>query len=169
MRLLRRTIVAGVLIVLAILFAFFRNTGHSLETPQVNKPAVVIREPKHVPATPEARRDAERTLSAFVKSAFLRRHLASSWPLATKHMREGTTYREWTHGTLPVFPYPANAFDHAGWTLKYSYKSVLGYDVLVIPKQTKAGEKAGQQVYSCELHDVHGEWLVDFCYPRKTL
>jgi hypothetical protein len=24
-------------------------------------------------------------------------------------------------------------------------------------------------VYACELHDVHGSWLVDECYPRKTL
>lgn len=168
-RLLRRAIIAAVAIVVAVLLAFFRNTGKSLETPQVNKPAVVIREPKHVAASPAARRAAERTLSAFVRTAFLRRNLASAWPLATKHMKEGTSHSDWVHGNLPVFPYPANAFDHAGWTLKYSYKGVLGYDVLVIPKQNKAGNAAGQQVYACELHDVHGRWLIDFCYPRKTL
>jgi len=168
-RLLRRAVIAAVAIMIAILLAFFRNTGKSLETPEINKPPVVIREPKHVPATPAARRAAERTLSAFVKSAFLRRNLASSWPLATKHMKEGTSYSDWMHGNLPVFPYPANGFDHAGWTLKYSYKGVLGYDVLVIPKRNKAGNAAGQQVYTCELHDVNGKWLIDFCYPRKTL
>jgi predicted metallopeptidase len=168
-RLLRRTIVAVVALTLAFLIGFFRNTGHSLETPREDEPAVVIHEPKHVPATPEARRRAEETLSAFVRSAFLRRNLASSWPLATKHMKEGTTYREWRDGNLPVFPYPADAFDSAGWTLEYSYRGVLGYDVLIIPKRNKAGDAAGQQVYACELHDVRGRWLVDFCYPRKTL
>ena len=168
-RLLRRTIVVAVLIVIAILLAFFRNTGENLDTPEINKAPIVIREPKHVPATPAARRAAEDTLSVFVKTAFLRRNLASAWPLATKHMKEGTSYSDWMHGNLPVFPYPAGAFDHAGWTLKYSYKDILGYDVLVIPKQNKAGDAAGQQVYTCELHDVNGKWLIDFCYPRKTL
>jgi hypothetical protein len=168
-RLLRRSITAAVLIVIAILLAFFRNTGESLETPEIDKPAVVIHEPKHVPATPAARRAAERTLSEFIRTAFLRQNLASAWPLATKHMKEGTSYSDWMHGNLPVYPYPANGFDHAGWTLKYSYKGVLGYDVLVIPKQNKAGNEAGQQVYACELHEVSGKWLIDFCYPRKTL
>jgi hypothetical protein len=41
--------------------------------------------------------------------------------------------------------------------------------MLVLPKETKAGQLAGQQVYACELHDVRGSWLVDQCYPRKTL
>ena len=54
-------------------------------------------------------------------------------------------------------------------TLKYQYKGILGYDVLVLPRANAAGQSAGQQVYACELHDVHGSWLVDFCYPRKTL
>jgi hypothetical protein len=168
-RLLRRSIIAAVLILLVVLLAFFRNTGKSLETPQENKQAVVIHEPKHVPATPEARHAAERTLSTFVHTAVIRRHLPEAWPLATAHMKEGTSYNDWIHGNLPVFPYPANAFAHAGWTLKYSYKGVLGYDVLIVPKHNKAGDQAGQQVYTCELHDVRGKWLIDFCYPRKTL
>jgi len=168
-RLLRRSIIAAVLVVVAILLAFFRNTGTSLETPHEKKNAVVLHEPKHVPATPEARRAAERTLSTFLHTAVIRRDLPQAWPLATPHMKEGTSYDDWLHGNLPVFPYPAAAFGNAGWTLKYSYKGVLGYDALIVPKRNEAGDKAGQQVYSCELHDVHGKWLVDFCYPRKTL
>jgi hypothetical protein len=168
-RLLWTAIVATTLIVVAVLLAFFRNTGTSLETPLSKKAAVVIHEPKHVRATTEDRKAAEQTLSKFVHTAFLRRNLDQAWPLTTRHLREGTSYSEWMHGTLPVFPYPAAGFASAGWTLKYSYKDVLGYDVLVLPKHNEAGKKAGQQVYACELHDVGGRWLVDFCYPRKTL
>src|SRR6266542_3848884 len=47
-RLLRRSIIAAVLVVVAILLAFFRNTGTSLETPHEKKNAVVLHEPKHV-------------------------------------------------------------------------------------------------------------------------
>jgi hypothetical protein len=169
MRLLRWSIVAAVALVIGLLLAFERNTGHTYETPLVDKPAMVVREPKHVPATPAMRRAAEATLDTFVHSAIIRRDLASSWPLATAHMKIGTSRSDWLHGNLPVVPYPADAFARAGWTLKYSTKGVLGYDVLIVPKQTKAGDLAGQQVYACELHDVHGRWLVDYCYPRKTL
>jgi hypothetical protein len=168
-RLLRRSIIASVLVVVAILLAFFRNTGHSYYMPVKNGPAMVVREPKHVPATPAARHAAESTLMRFVASAVIRRNLGSSWNLATVHMRIGTSHSDWMRGYLPVVPYPAEAYDHAGTTLEYSYKGVLGYDVLIIPNKTKAGGQAGQQVYSCELHDVRGRWLVDFCYPRKRL
>ena len=53
--------------------------------------------------------------------------------------------------------------------LKYQYRHVLGFDVLVLPKAGPKGKLAGQQVYTCELHELGGRWLVDFCYPRKTL
>ena len=82
-------------------------------------------------------------------------------------MKIGTSHADWLAGDLPVVPYPAKAFRTFGMTLKYSYAHVLGYDVLVLPKQTRAGAEAGQQVYECELHDVRGSWLVDFCYPRR--
>ena len=169
-RLLRNSIVATVVIVVALLIVFDRNSGHPTATPiDQSKPAEVVRTPKTVKQTPEARAAAEATLDTFVKSAVIRRDLASSWPLATAHMKIGTSHADWLAGNLPVVPYPAAAFRSFGLTLKYSYKGIQGYDVLVLPKQTKAGDAAGQQVYECELHDLHDRWLVDFCYPRKTL
>jgi hypothetical protein len=170
MRLLRRSIAATVVLIVTLLIVFDRNSGHSTATPiDLSKPAAVVRTPKTVQQTPAAKAAAEATLSAFVRSAFIRRNLETSWPLATEHMKIGTSHSDWLAGNLPVVPYPAAAFRTFGLTLKYSYKGVLGYDVLVLPKQTKAGAAAGQQVYECELHDLHGSWLVDFCYPRKTL
>ena len=169
-RLLRRSIGAFVVIGIALLIIFDRNSGHSTATPiDFSKPAQVVRTPKTVEQTPKALAAARSTLDAFVRSAFIRRDLAASWPLATAHMKVGTSHADWLAGDLPVVPYPANAFRTFGLTPKYSYRNVLGYDVLVLPKQTKAGNEAGQQVYECELHNVHGHWLVDFCYPRKSL
>jgi hypothetical protein len=149
----------------AVPLVFFRNTGHSLQTPLSDKPAVVYHEPKHVPASEATRRAAERTLAAFVRTAIVRRHPGEAWTLATPHMQEGSTRAEWDAGILPVAPYPGNEFRTSSLRLKYSYRGVLGYDVLVLPKTAK-GE---QRVYACELHDVHARWLVDFCYPRATL
>jgi hypothetical protein len=169
-RLLRRSIAALVVIGVALLIAFDRNTAHVTPTPiDLSKPATIIRTPKTVRQTPQALAAARSTLDRFVRSAFIRRDLAASWPLATAHMKIGTSHADWLAGNLPVVPYPANAFRTFGLTPKYSYRNVLGYDVLVLPKETKAGAAAGQQVYECELHEVRGTWLVDFCYPRKTL
>jgi hypothetical protein len=164
-RLAWRAGIAILVVLFAIPFAFFRNTGHSLQTPFTNKPPVVFHEPKHVAATADARRAAEQTMGGFVKTAIIRVHPGLAWDLATPHMREGSTRAEWAAGTLPVPPYPRSEYRAYGLTLKYSYRGVLGYDVLVLPKT----DRGVQQVYACELDDIHGHWLVDFCYPRTTL
>jgi len=169
-RLLWGSIAIVVVTGLALVGVFFGNTGHSYATPlNLNRPAQVVTTPKTVPVSPAERRAAESTLTRFVNSAFIRRDLASSWPLATPHMRIGTTYAQWLAGDLPVFPYPAAALHSFGLTPKYSYKGVLGYDVLIVPNRNAAGRKAGQQVYRCELHQIRGRWLVDFCYQAKSL
>jgi hypothetical protein len=170
MRLLYGSIASAVVGGVAALIVFVPNTGHNTATPiDRTKPAQRYRVPRTVPATRAERTAAQRTLTAFIKSAVPRRRLASSWLLATAHMKRGTSYSEWLAGDLPVVPYPAAAFRTSGSVLKYSYRHVLGFDVLVLPKQNAAGRKAGQQIYTCELHQVRGRWLVDFCYPRKTL
>jgi hypothetical protein len=169
-RLLRRSIVGAVVLTVALLIVFVRNTGHSTATPvNENGHAQVYRAPKTVEATAAQKAAAISTLSRFVRTAVIRRDLAASWPLATAHLKSGTTRAEWLSGNLAVVPYPADGFRTAGFTLKYQYKGILGYDALLLPNTTKAGRLAGQQVYACELHDVHGKWLVDECYPRKTL
>jgi hypothetical protein len=169
-RLLRRSIIAAVVLTVALLITFVRNTGHSTATPiNENGHAQVYHAPETVPATAAQKAAAISTLSRFIRSAVIRRDLAASWPLATAHLKSGTTRAEWLSGTLAVVPYPADGFRTVGFTLKYQYNGVLGYDALLLPNKTKAGQLAGQQVYACELHDVHGRWLVDECYPRKTL
>lgn len=163
---------AGALAVLTVagLIVFVPNTGHSSQTPiNEHQPAQVFHPPKTVKATPEQKAAALATLDRFTRSAIIRRNLADSWPLATPHMKEGVSHADWMAGNLPVVPYPAWAFRTAGYTLRGQFARVLDYDVLVLPKETKAAQLVGQQVYSCELDEVHGAWLVDACYPRKTL
>lgn len=170
MRLLWGSIAGVVVLAVIAMIVFLPNTGHSTKTPiDESKAAAQYHAPKTVRATAAEKAAALHTLSEFVHSAFIRQNLAASWPLATAHMKVGTTRSQWLAGDLPVVPYPAEAFRTFGATLKYQYKGVLGYDVLVLPKETAAGRGAGQQVYACELHDVNGSWQVDFCYPRKTL
>lgn len=169
-RLLWGSIAGLAVLVVASLIVFVPNTGHTYATPiDTLGKAKVYHPPKTVEATAAQKAAALSTLSRFVRSAFIRRNLASSWPLATQKMKIGTSHADWLNGNLPVVPYPAGAFRTAGYTLEYQYRGILGYDVLVLPKETKAARRAGQQIYACELHEIRGSWLVDSCYPRKTL
>ena len=164
-RLLYASAVVAVLAVLALLQALIGNSpGPPTTKPRPGRPQV-YRTPKTVAARAADRAAAEHTLDVFVPSAFIRRNLARSWPLATRHMRRGTSHSDWLHGNLPVVPYPAGQFRTASYTLRYSYRGVLGYDVLVLPKRPLGL----QQVYACELHELGGRWLVDYCVPRKVL
>lgn len=162
---------AGAMVVLTIAALIgFLNTGRSVQTPiDEHRPAQVFHTPKTVKASPAEKAAAVATLDRFTRSAIIRRNLADSWPLATPHMKIGVSHADWLAGNLPVVPYPASAFRTAGYTLRGQFAHVLDYDVLVLPKESKAAQLAGQQVYSCELDELHGAWLVDSCYPRKTL
>ena len=164
-RLLYACVVLTVLIILAVLQAAIG--GRSGPTMTKVRPGAVQRyvTPPSVKPTEEALAAAKQTLDAFVPSAVIRRHLARSWPLATPHMKEDTSRADWLAGNLPVVPYPAGQYRTQSYRLRYSYAGILGFDVLVLPRHTNGP----QQVYSCELHQVRGAWLVDFCVPRKTL
>ena len=136
----------GVLAVLAVANAVIGNGAGPGHGTLRDEPAQVWREPRTVKPTAAEKTAAQRTL-------------------ATPHMKEGTSHSDWLHGNLPVVPYPAAEYRTSSARLTYSYRHVLGYDVLVLPKHADGQ----QQVYTCELHELSGRWLVDFCYPRKTL
>lgn len=163
-RLLYAAIGASALGVFAVLAVVIGNVSGPKQAPLRAGAPEVYRGPKSVPATAAEKRAAEHTLDVFVRSAVIRRNLAASWPLASPEMRKGTSHADWLAGNLPVVPYPASQFRAASFTLKGSYKGLLDYDVLVVPKRA-GGE---QRVYSCELADVGGRWLVDYCYPRTS-
>lgn len=169
-RLFWKSLAAVVLLGVGLLIAFDSNSGHSLQTPiDSTARARVVTQPKTVHVSDADRRDAETRLMAFARSAILRTHLAVSWPLADAAMRSGMTEEQWLAGTLPVVPYPPAAVRSIGLRLLHSYRDDLGYEVLFVARDTPAGKRAGTQAYSCEVHRVSGRWLIDSCYPRKTL
>jgi hypothetical protein len=164
-------VLAGVVVLgVGLLIAFDSNSGHTLQTPiDSNGKAQVVKQPKTVRVSEADQKAAEANLMAFARSAILRQNLAASWPLADATMRTGTTMAQWLAGTLPVPPYPADAVRSIGLRQLHSYRDDLGYEVLIVAKATPAGKKAGTQAYECEIHHIGGRWLIDSCYPRKTL
>lgn len=156
---------AAAILTAVVLLVFFRDTGQHFHSRITNEAANRQRTEKSVPASPADRAAAEATLDRFVRTAVIRRDAEEAWDLATPQMQASSSRAAWKRGELPVVPYPAEQFRDSGATLKYSYRGVLGYDVLVLPKSSRGK----QVVYACELHRLGEKWLVDWCYPRTTL
>lgn len=158
-------IAAGVALALALATVVIGNSAGPKESPVRAGKVQTYASAPPARATPAEQRAAEAVLRTFAASAFVRRDLSASWPLASPQMRAGTTKAEWLAGDLPVVPYPAREFRATSLKLTGSYVRQLDYDVLVLPR-TKTGE---QRIYSCELSELDHRWLVDWCYPRTSL
>ncbi len=165
-RLLYASPFAVLAVVFFVLVVFFRDPGGAVGPSARPGKAEVYTLPKPTPIAAAAKADALRTLDVFVRSAALRQDLERSWELASPAMKLGTSHRDWLEGNLPVFPYPAAEFKTASYRVTGTYAGrIVDADALILPRR-KNGE---QRVYSCELHEVDGRWLVDWCYPRKSL
>ena len=114
---------------------------------------------------PADRHAIDRLLDRFVPSAVERHDPAASWRLTTPAMRAGTTFREWSRGDMPVYPYPARGTQFHGYLIDY----VLPGDVVFELYMTaRAGTHANPISFSIEVKKIRGQWLVDSIYPAAS-
>jgi hypothetical protein len=99
----------------AIVGALVGNTGRSNETPLIDKPAWVYREPAPTRLTSTDRRDLFKTASHFIRTAVARKHLDSAWNMLGPEMKAGQTRKSWDTGNNNVVPFPAVGI--ATWSL----------------------------------------------------
>lgn len=162
-----------VLLVAAVVLAGVRysNTGRQvddtpIETDAASTEAVVA----SIRVTPEVRRQVDRTVQTFVRTAVIRRNLGAAWPLTSPAMRQGVSRSDWDRGDIPVQPFPARALAGADWLLRYRFERTLGVDVMVQPK---AGSGAPVAVYAVELSapgtGPPRRFLVDSWVTQTTL
>lgn len=141
---------------------FYPNTGEK-ETFEPGKPIIVPEEP---PSAPLPKRDlaaSQRTLSRFVVTAVLRKHVESSYALVAPALRSGLTRKDWRTGDIPVPPFPATAVALIRSKLVYSHRNVARYEVLLF---TKPNAELRPLLYSIEtIRTPRGRWLVDYAMP----
>lgn len=118
--------------VAAVLIVFLRNTGKSLQTRQRNVPAQVVKTPKQVPLSKEARDVAGR----FILTAVLRKNLGEAWKLAGPNVRGGLTYKQWLTGNIPVVPFTYK-LDVAPIKIDESTKDHAMIEVALVAKNKK--------------------------------
>lgn len=144
-------------------FAFFRNTGHSQETPLSSQPANVYRPQKQVSVDAAARRVAGR----FILTAVSRKDLAKSYDYVHPELRQGMTRAQWATGNIPVVYYPASTIlDKAAFKVDESYANEVYMEVALLPK---AGSNWKPQIFYIGLKRIggtNGHWAVNYWVPR---
>ncbi len=154
------------LVVLAI--ALPKSHGkHYRLAPTGTEPVDVNTVPaKQVRVTPALRREVNRTLVAFVRTAVTRADSAAAWNLVTPLMRIGISRRDWNNGEVPVNPFPAEISDEPSWRVLTSYPRDLTIDLVLQPR---SGAHTGAIAFAVEFKRMRdGRWLDDSMVPEHV-
>src|SRR5205809_1515427 len=107
------------------------------------------------------------TLDIFVNHAVKRHNPAAAYDVITPTLKAGMSRQQWSHGDIPVYPYPAAGRHFHGWTIQYRTKDELSVELILAPTAKYQG-KLGQILFNVYLHPGHGRWLVDSFMPGAT-
>ncbi|MBD0348097.1 MAG: hypothetical protein ICV59_03010 [Thermoleophilia bacterium] len=147
------------------------DTGRDLDlVPRKNDPAVIVREPKRVPATKAEKSAAYDTAIRFINSAVRRKNVSASWDIVTPNMRSGYSRRAWSSGDIPVVPYPAKTPRLAPWRVDYEHKNALGLVFWLLPEE-RSRDWAPMTFFLDLRASGKGkrrEWRVDYFAPASA-
>lgn len=116
------------------------------------------------PLTAADRQQINATVDTFVNHAVRRSNVGASYAVVTANMRGGMTLKQWSRGSLPVYPYPARG-QHHPWTVQYHQGNELGLEIILVPPRKS---KQGQLLFTMTLKRIGGGWLVDDFQPAAT-
>jgi hypothetical protein len=105
--------------------------------------------------------DAART---FIHTAVIRKDLDRGWRISTANVHAGLTHAQWMTGTIPVFPFPRNAYGETRYKVEWSRSKNVMLLALITPD--KPGVKSGE--FFIGMVPQGGRWLVDYFGPRGT-
>lgn len=104
-------------------------------------------------------------LNRYVPAALERKDLRLAYELSGPYVRGGMTLKEWLHGGIPVYPFPARGSSFGGWLLSWKAGSDVGLSLLIQPRK---GAKTGPIAFDVQMTKQHGRWLVNAFLPRAT-
>ena len=153
---------AGVVALVVLLIPDHKpaNTAPAKNAP----PAKLIKQSTYV--SPADRRAINATLDRFIPAALNRTSPKTAWDLSSSGLTEGSTLREWRHGTSPIPYYPARGKTFHGWTTIDAGPGYVDFNLLVHPKR---GAKESSWVFSGEMVKRNGRWLVNGLYTIAVM
>jgi hypothetical protein len=116
---------------------------------------------------PSDRKAINATLDTFVNHGVKRKDVAASYDVVTRTMRGGMSRKQWSRGSIPVYPYPAAGQQFHGWTILYRTSDELAIELLLSPRASQK-RKLGRYIFHVYLQPAHGRWLVDSFMPAAT-
>jgi hypothetical protein len=122
---------------------------------------------KRYHVAPSDRKAINATLDTFVNHAVKRKDVGASYDVVTAELRGGMSRKQWSRGSIPVYPYPAAGHEFHGWMIQYRTSEELAIELLLSPRSNLEG-KLGQFMFHVYLHPAHGRWLVDSFMPAAT-
>jgi hypothetical protein len=144
----------------ALVFVFFRNTGHTIPNKLSNKPAQVAAPEHTVPVSPEI----IQVMRKFIATAVVRKHLDQAYAIVGPDIRGGLTKKQFENGNIPVVPYPAADIQHIPYTVDYSYQDQARLEVGLNPTTAAAGTR--RLTFFIGFKKIGGHWVVNYWAPR---
>jgi hypothetical protein len=115
--------------------------------------------------SPALRATLNRELDILVNDGVKRANPAAVYDIATPELKEGTTRKGWSNGSIPVYPYPAKGTRFHAWFAKYATSSEVGVEIMLQPRR---GAKIGPILFDAYFDKVDGRWLFDELLPVAT-
>lgn len=104
-------------------------------------------------------------LNEYIPAMLQRKDVRRGWELSGPQIRGSSTLREWLHGGVPVYPFPARGDEVKTWTTTYVTPGDVGLDLLIQPRK---GAKAMAIAFRIEMTRIRGAWKVNAFYPEAT-
>jgi len=114
--------------------------------------------------------EVKSNIKTFLASAVARQHLGDSWAVIAPSMKNGYTYKQWSHAkALPVIPYPIDNVNHATYSLEYATtKEILVEVGLSAPPKRHIRPATFRLGLIPVGKGAEARWLVNYWMPRWT-
>ena len=156
-----------VLVAAFVLFAGIRMAYVQNKSTTSHEPVVKGGQPLGIAAYGPKIALPQKAVSAgrdFIHTAVLRKNLDQGWRVSTANVHGGLTHAQWMSGSIPVTPFPANAY--GGTTYKVEWSRAKNVTLLVQIVSDKPGVRSGY--FFIQMVPRANHWLVDYFGPRGT-
>jgi hypothetical protein len=156
-----------VLVAALVLFAGIRTAYVQNRSTASHEPVVKGGQPLGIAAYGPKIALPQKAVAAgrdFIHTAVLRKDLDRGWRVSTPSVHGGLTHAQWMSGSIPVSPFPANAY--GGTTYKVEWSRTKNVTLLVQIVSDKPGVRSGY--FFIQMVPRGNNWLVDYFAPRGT-
>ena len=111
------------------------------------------------------RKAIDHAVDVFVNHAVKRANVGAAYAVVDSNLRGGMTRRQWSHGEIAVYTYPARGTHHP-WTVDYVDGNEVGAELMLQP--APGVKSLGAIAFKIYIDRVGGRWLVDELIPAAT-